>query len=220
MVWEENVPRGDLLPLNERPRFQGNWQYIRTHLRDDHYWDEEGDHDGHHKIAAMTNLADTGVPITGVEPTDLPLSTEGMFYVRPKTATESTVGQQSEPFYMMNDGTNNIISQLGFKALVVFNGQDSSGDLVQTDVIYFHNVALQSDPTAGVTRNSSGDYTITFATTLSSDQYLCLLGALNGNDNVIHWTRTASTTSVRVRFTSRGGTNINPTRCYVAIIGG
>src|SRR3990172_3854783 len=125
MPWQTNVPRGDLLPLNERPRFTDNWNYIETELQDDHFWNEDGNHDGHHRKAEMTNIADTGVTLDAVDlvnPAGLSPSVEGMFYVRPKSATEAPAKQITEPYFMSLDGATRIINQLGFRCLAVWDG--------------------------------------------------------------------------------------------------
>lgn len=188
MIWQLNVPRGDLLPLNEVPRFSGNWTYIQTELRDDHYWDEESDHDGHHKRVGMTDIGDTGIALdgSGIEPAALPTSINGQYYLRPKTATEAPEGQFTEPFYMMNDGTNNIINQMGIRAMLsvrLISGTIQQNNGNNWD--YQHNIATVT--------NVSTTMTITFSTDMPTNRYLVILNSLSASSPARVTSKTTST---------------------------
>lgn len=224
MTWLTNVPRGDLLPVDEKPRFQGNWSYIQTEMRDDHSWDEDADRDGHHKKMELPNLTDAigagNVDANG-DPTALSTSMTGYHYVRPKTAAEAPGGQFTEPFYMMNDGSRNQFLQLGVRAMVNFTGSGANG--AQT-VNYSHNVS-------GVSRTSAGIYVVTFAVQMPTANYVPLIGAIRDNAagapmlaGVLPETSfgtNMTTTTLTLRF-SRGSssTNEDPIRGWVTVLGG
>lgn len=224
MSYTTNTPRGDLLPVDERPRFQNNFTYIQTNLRDDHFWNEDANLDGHHRRMALPDIADTGITLTGSDPSALPTDATGQFYVRPKTSNESPEAQNSEPFYMMNDGAANQFLQLGVRAMVTFRVAsnaitlNSNGDPWD----YQHNVS-------GVTRNAAGLFTVTFATALPTTRY-CVVATCEadgtGNTSTIFTSvrnGTKLTTSVGIR-TARPGdeqsVNRDPSSVSVIVMGG
>lgn len=217
MTWNANTPRGDLLPVDERPRFQGNFTYTETTLQNDHYFDEDTDHDGHHKAVVFTDIADTGIALTGNDPTNLPMSTEGMFYVRPKTSAEAPDGQFSEPFYMMNDGARNQFMQLGFRAMATVDVGASPGFTITEK--YIHNCS--------VTRDSVGLYTVTFTTQMPTDNYIVMGTAIGKSTTAYLLTvkpdpvlaNVLDATQVKIR-TGTPTATLDPIRFMVAIIGG
>lgn len=226
MTWATNVPRGDLLPLTERPRFQGNWSYIQTNMRDDHFWDEDANKDGHHRKMSCVNIADTGVTLSGNDPANVDTGTNGMYYVRPKTSTEAPDAANQVVngyFTARNTGdTANFYKQIGMSAMVTFSV--SGGAITQNggnNWDYQHNVSA-------VTRNSIGDYTITFSVAMPNTNYLVLAtaesagtAAASGNRLVMVRQGGKATGSVRMKIVnfSSNGTLVDPTSLSVVVIG-
>lgn len=234
MSWATNVPRGDLLPLTERPRFQGNWSYIQTNMRDDHFWNEDTNKDGHHKLMSCADVDESGRTLTdaitdgNTDPDNVDTGTTGMFYVRPKVSYEApdSANQVVNGYFSSrNTGdTANFYKQIGMSALAVFrvsggaittNGNGDNWD-------YAHNIG-------SITRNSIGDYTITFKTGMPDTNYLVLstaesVGTAGNSGNRVAMVRLGgkATGSVRMKIVnfSSNGTLVDPTSLSVVVIGG
>ena len=195
MTWRPNTPRGDLLPVDERPRFQGCWDYIETEMQDDHFWDEDSNRDGHHKKVEMTNLTDAigagNVDANG-DPNALSTSMNGMFYMRPKTATEApeSENQTTNPYYAQDVSGTNHFMQLGIRAMGNFSINSTTGAIIQNngqDWNYQHNIAT-------IVANSSQNFDITFSNNLPNDRYLVLITARrdSGNSSAVFRSKTNS----------------------------
>ncbi len=225
MAWLPNTPRGDLLPVDERPRFQDNWTFIETELQDDHFFDEGGEIDGHHKRIEMQDVTDAigSANVTDGHPTTISNSMTGNFYVRTKTATESPDAQQDEAYYMLNDGARNIHSQLGMKAMVTFRTTGGSGaTIIQNggnDWDYEHNIST-------VVKDDDGKYTISFTNPMSTTRYLVLATAEGNGDSsssskfaeVSNGSKAVGSVTIITRV--GGGVRSNPISLSVIIIGG
>jgi len=222
MTWQTNVPRGDLLPLNERPRFKGNWDYIQTEMRDNHYWNQSDEKDGRHRRCDMPNLESDGdITVDGNgDPDVIPNSTNGIYYVRAKTATEAPEGQFSEPFYAMNDGSRLQFVQLGIRAMVTF--RVSGGSIVKNSEKnwdYQHNVSA-------VSMTNTGRFTITFASPMPNNRYLVLATAESNSssDSGVRIAQVAlngkATGSVKIKVQQRTSSSFaDPPSLSVVVIG-
>jgi hypothetical protein len=209
MTWNANTPRGDLLPVDERPRITGNWDYIEAELQDDHFFDEDSDHDGHHKRVALTDLNDTGITldssgaagIDSVEPAALPTSTEGQIYVRPKTATEApaTAAQSNQPFYMQNVSGTTHFMQLGIRAMahVTISGGAISNNGNGDPWDYEHNI--DNITVSGVI------YTFNFRRDLPSTDYIVLATATTTSGNINASVESKAVENFDIRVSSNTG---------------
>ena len=192
---------------DNRPRGNTNMQYIDDKMKLDHFWDEDATKDGYHKQVDMPNLA--------VDPIALPsVGVNGQIYVRQKTALETSSTQLTEPFFASLDGATLKFAQLlGIRACAVF---DASGTIV-----YKQNVT-------SVVNNSPGFYTVNFTNTLPTVNYLVLgagirssaaelLFSMVGNASLAS---VKTTSFVKIKFQSDGGTGHNPLQGWVVCFGG
>jgi hypothetical protein len=173
------------------------------------------------------------MPVSTADPTSLPSGIDGEFYVREKSETEAPDAQHPEPFYYqtIDSGANNHYLQLGFRALVCFNG--SSSNPVQADIKYSHNIALQSSTPKGIVRDSKGLYTINFLNYLPSDNFIVMGNGIRnssdvaGNRDLGVYIQNATTVSnvkdstfVKIMFKSNSGDLYDPLQGFIAIVGG
>lgn len=220
MTFETNVPRGDLLPLNERPRYVANWNYIQDKMREDHQWKEDSDRDGHHKKMEMANLTTaigSGNVDANGDPTALSTAMNGYYYTRPKTATEApdAAGQRTEPYFASDNAGSLIFNQFGFRAILRF--RTSGGSIITNggnDWDYQHNIA-------SVVRNSVGLYTITMSTDMPTQRYLVLITIEDTNSarrvaNVVTGSRTDNSFQIVVRDSALR----DPHSVMLVVIGG
>ncbi len=229
MVWETNVPTGALLPVDEVSRFQGNWDYIQAEMRDNHYWDEDGNKDGRHRRCDMPNIeASIGLVLdANKDPTAVPNSMNGIYYVRAKTAAQAPSAQNSEPFYAMKDANRMQYLQMGFRAMVQFEVANAGGNHVVT-IKYSHNVA-------SVVRTDVAEFKMTYSVKLPTSTYIAFgtamrrkTGTPSGEKSlfispVIRDTKTFAYNRDFFLFnTASGGTGEprDPLAACVAIIGG
>lgn len=245
MTWNSVWPDGTVsVKANETPGRQ-NTTYIETNSQKDHYWAEDANNDGHHKKIEMPNISNISEDPFALDangdPTSLSPSQECMLYTREKTATEATITQNDEPFaYVIEDPTGTPVNhymQLGFRAMVHFTEPVSGthpaapNTLAQSEVVYSHNIALQSAGTPGVVRNARGDYTITFAVALPSQYYVVFGGGIRDatGTSPIHVqvkpsqnisTSNMTKSSVRVIFPGADSFLYDPVRGWIAICGG
>lgn len=157
MTWNQSWPEGNKSVKDNRPRGNNNMQYIQAKMRLDHFWDEDATKDGYHKQVDMPNLA--------VDPVALPsVGVNGQIYVRQKTVAQAPDAQISEPFFASVNGASLLYNQLGFRALVHFQGRSSNG---LCTLKYNHNFT-------SVNRTAEGRYTFTFAQAMPSANYIVL----------------------------------------------
>lgn len=185
MTWRTNVPRGDLLPATERPRFSDNWNYIENTLQHNHYWDESNE--GIHRRVDLPNLeADTDSSLTldtRGDPNSLPTisgaTINGIFYARSKTATEAPNGQFTEPYFFKNDSGTGYALQFGVRVMGTF--RVSGGSIVSVSGNkwdYQHNVS-------DITRSSTGRFTVTIRNNLPNARYVVLSTAEASGSGVL-----------------------------------
>lgn len=235
MPWHAVWPMGtDSVRTNRTPG-QENTAYLDTTLKLDHFWNEGADESGHHKWAqtVATNDATPAVATNVALATGMDL----VYYSRFKTATESTVAQDTQPFVKNRGGDLapfplGVMQLLGARAVCVFNCSGAAP--VQADLVYSHNIrAITGVPANdGVDRNFIGTYTIRFDQALHTDNYLVFGGAMRDTPNtqflptifsVSSGTSVAArknTVQVVVTFTQTNGQAIDPLQFWVACIGG
>src|SRR3990167_9364010 len=134
MPWNATWPIGtNSVKANKTPG-QQNTTYIETELNKDHYWNIGVNEDGHHRFVQNPISGTVAVP---TNPT-LATGMNGVYYLKNKTAIESTAVQKAEPFHLTQVGATNHILQLGFRVLVVFQGDNTP--ITQAEVTYSHNI--------------------------------------------------------------------------------
>ena len=170
-TWNSTAPDGAQSVKSNESILQDNTTYIETTMAIDHFWDAGGTKDGHHQFVQTeaTNIDDTSLETNATLATGM----DGVYYSRFKTSTESTAQQDCQPYFINETGggpTTNILQLLGIRACVVFNVTASA----ISSTPYKHNVS-------SVSRNATGDYTISFSTSLPSINYLAFSGGLRDN---------------------------------------
>ena len=163
MSWNTDSPDGTKSVKANNDILQANTTYTETEMNKDHFWNIGADEDGHHKFAQMPKYTD-GAVATPTSPT-LDAGMDLAFFSRLKTALESTVHQDVQP-YARN--ANAIMQLLGIRACGVFN--HVAGNVAQT-LVYKHNVT-------SVTRQATGRYSVAFTTALPSNNYLIFGGGM------------------------------------------
>jgi hypothetical protein len=152
-----------------------------------------------------------------------------VYYSKLLSATVSTAQQDVQAFFKNNDTA--IMMLLGIRAMGVFNGSGATPP--QADVVYSHNLALQSAGTPGIVRTGTGRYTITFNNALPSNNYLVLgLGIRNhassDNDLLMYIPATTSltnsknTTTLKIAFKTveDNGSHHDPLQGWFVCFGG
>ena len=157
-TWNVVNPDGSKSVKKNETIGQNNTTYIKANANLDHYWADSDSTDGYHRQASMTKKS--------ADPTLLLGSTDGMFYVRNKTATEAPDRQLPEPYYYHTPdvGTTKYYQQLGTRAMVHFEVGLASGGHAIT-IKYSHNVA-------SVTRNGTGLFTVNFTNDMPTVNYI------------------------------------------------
>lgn len=214
-----------------RPTLNANALYIQDNMRLDHFWNEDNDKDGHHDAIQM--------PIQGTiaAPTNPTLATglDGVVYLKHKIAADSGSNQDVQP-YFQNETTINavadtpfVMQMLGVRAagVVTITNPGSSGSISTAATgnpwDYAHNIS-------NVVRDSNGDYTITFANELPTNNYLVHIDAVGpGSGNTVTGfvlgtstlSTSKSTTFVKLRFVSVGaGASRDPLQFWFTVWGG
>ena len=167
-AWHTNAPDGTKSVKANNTIIQDNTDYIKTEQNKDHFWDIGGTKDGHHKFAQMPKYED-GAPATPTSPT-LVGAADLAYFARLKTAIESTVQQDVQP-YVRNAGM--IMQLLGIRSCCVFD--HVAGNVAQT-IVYSHNVT-------SVTRQAAGRYSVVYTDALPSDNYLIFGGGMKNTAN-------------------------------------
>jgi len=227
MVWNSTSPLGTVSVKANVTIQQQNTSYIdatmgnSTNTSKDHYWNIGADEDGHHRAIQMKEYKDTytGAPTT-------PSLTTSM-----ATAISSLANGTSVDAVLRN--STGLMQLLGGRVLCVFNCTGAAP--IQADLVYELNLnPITGVPaTDGVDRNGTGTYTLRFANTLPSDNYIVVGGAIkNSATNNIYEplifsvaSGTAvnarkSTTGLVVVITTPAGTLIDPMQFWVACFGG
>ena len=159
MTWSDTPIDGQQSVAANKTPINNAFTYIANSMKVDHFWDNANANlDGHHQFVQMPKSESGGTPANPTIATDI----DGVYYVKEKTATESPTSQFPEPFYVMNDGAQDQILQLGFRCMVQFDGRTSNGNAT---INYSHNATT-------VERTSKGLYKITFSTPLPTDNYI------------------------------------------------
>ena len=160
MPWNSTSPDGTKSVKDNETPMQQNTSYIETKMALDHYWNEDATNDGHHKQVESINKAS--------DPASLSTASNALYYSRLKTAAEAPDAQKTEPFVYTQVGAVNHYLQLGFRAMVHFQGRSTNGNCT---LKYSHNVTT-------VERTAKGLYTVTFTVAMPTDNYLILSDAI------------------------------------------
>jgi len=213
MTWSDTPIDGQQNVAANKAPINSAFTYIANTEKVDHFWDNANSNlDGHHQFVQMPKNESGGIPANPTIATDI----DGVFYAKEKTATEAPDIQITEPHYVVNDGANDQVLQLGFRAMVSFS---SSGGM-----LYNHNVS-------SVTKNGTGLFTINFTTPLPSDKYIVFGSAMRSTasdaplvmaiQNSTTITNKIKTTSIAVTFISTSsGAVRDPSRAMIAVCGG
>ena len=135
MTWSSTAPNGNVSVKQNRPILGGNTTYIENTMgntandlpydvaQKDHFWDQGGDLDGHHRFVKMPGFTDGGTPTDPGSP--LGTSIDGMIYLK---EASSAIGRV-EGFYRniegiyqfipsFKEGTKSITSSSSYISLV------------------------------------------------------------------------------------------------------
>lgn len=194
MAWDSNWPVGTISVKANKPQGVANMQYIENTIGNaavgvnlttttDHFFDVSATLDGHHRFIKMPRFTSTEIAPNDVDP-QLSTDIDSILYPKLKTAIESTVQQDVQPFYKNLDASNaiQIMQILGIRAMGVFNG--SSSTPAQASVVYSHNLATQTAGTKGIVRDAEGRYTVNFASPMPSANYLVFGGAIRNKSSL------------------------------------
>jgi hypothetical protein len=215
MTWSDTPIAGSNSVSANKAPINNAFSYISQEMVKDHFWDDnDSDKDGRHNIVHM--------PEQSSDPSSMPVDMKGGYYVRQKTAGESPAKQLYEPYYFNEDGATKNILQLGFRAMVQFDGRSSNGACT---INYSHNVS-------SVSRTGQGLYTITFTTALPSTDYIANGMAMRNAsastaslyvsvNNGTSKTSSINTGSLKIRVSSGSGGDVrDPSYGMIAIMGG
>lgn len=235
MPWNAVWPDGAVSVRANRTKGNQNTTYIDTTMGNsivgtntaatrDHFWNVGSNEDGRHRFVQSPAFTSTAPAPDDVYPV-IGTGMDSVLFSKLLTSTQSTAQQDVNPFYR---NASAIMQVLGIRAMGVFNGGAASPS--QANVVYSHNLALQAAGTPGIVWNSTGLYTITFATALPSNAYLVLGGAIrNGsaaNELLFEVQGAAavnsvkSTTTLKIMFRSDGGTVHDPLQAWFVCFGG
>ena len=233
MPWNSTSPLGSVSVKANKAPMQQNTTYIETTMGNsvvgtnavttrDHFWNVGTNEDGRHRFIQSPAFTVGGLPTDPVVGTGM----DAVTYSKTKTSTESTAQQDVQLFFR---NATQIFQMLGIRAMGVFNGDSVTP--VQADVVYSHNLALQSAGTKGIVRDATGQYTITFANALPSANYLVLGGAIrdssSSTDELLFEMKSAnsltnvkSTTNFKFMLQSDGGNTHDPLQAWFICFGG
>lgn len=191
MVYTSTVPQGNQQIATTQPLIQGNFGFLATGIGVDHNFNASGSGtDMYHLQASMPNKADPLANIAG---------TNGQYYIgggQPKFYNATQVGGFVLP---------------PCNAYIQFNGSGSSGPLNAGG----NSIRASFNINAGAsTHDSAGEYTITFANTLPSANYLVLVTGMRASSGEVFgfvqsdgtYSNNQTTTFVKIGFESSGGT--------------
>lgn len=222
MTWNNPVIDGQQSVAANKTPLNQNSAYIETSMQVDHYWDNANSNlDGHHQFVQMPKTESGGNPANPSIATDI----DGVLYCKDKTATEAPEAQNPEPYYIMNDGSNDQIMQMGIRAMVTFR---ISGSAIVTNGgnnwDYMHNISA-------VSRTSAGNYTITFTTAMPTNRYVAIATCESTSTSnssgmrvvqIQNASKTTTTVKIKVQRVQSDAsvTNSDPSSISVIIIGG
>lgn len=235
--WNSIFPNGNVSVKANEVIGQDNTTYIETILGNqvvgtnpnpntakDHFWDISSEFDGRHRFmqspAFVDSLGEPAIPEFGS-------SMAGVHFLKTKTSIEAPDLQKPEPFHKTTDGSNDQILQLGFRALISFNGTIVD----QTSVKYSHNIAAWDvNPfTSGIVNGGIGQYTIRFSVPLPTINYIVFgsgtkttaIGQVKQFSVAPLARGSMLTTELTVIFTNLAtGVSENPEYGMIAIVGG
>jgi len=227
MPWNSEWPLGSASVKANRVTGDENTKYIQTTMGNmvvgtnavdttDHFWDVDPELDGHHRFIRSPGFTVGGNPADPLVGTAM----DQVIYAKLKDASESTAQQDVQPFARNATG---IAQLLGIRAMAVF---DSTPTLQ-----YGHNCV--------VTKNGTGDFTLTFSSALPSANYLVYIGGVRnnstGNNSVYGFVKAGTTTPpasktanlVRVQFLTQVSVfsvslpiAVDPLQSWVVVFGG
>lgn len=212
MPWLDTPVDGQQSVSANKPRINNNHQYISDEMKKDHFWDNANSNlDGRHQFVQMPKNEAGGNPANPAIATDL----DGVYFVKDKTSADAPDGQHAEPHYIMNDGSNNQVLQLGFRALAHF--EVSGGTVTEK---YIHNCSIS--------RTSTGNFTLTFDTAVPTANYIVSGSAMRDSGPGLavvlkEGTKAANMTTTNVLFQTRSTNSGNvrdPIVCTIMIAGG
>lgn len=219
MTWSDAPIDGQQSVSANKSPLNNAFTYIANEMKNDHFWDNANSNlDGRHQFVQMPKLEAGGNPANPAIATDM----NGVFYMKQKTATEAPNGPEVvEPFYFVNDGTQNQIVQMGFRAMAQFQGRATNGACTLN---YFHNIT-------SISRTDEGLYTITYTTALPSNNYIVLGTSMRFNKTNIMYvgiadgankiaSLPAAATTTKISFQYSGNKFRDPDIATIAIIGG
>lgn len=218
MVWTSIWPVGTSSVKGNKAAGVANTAYIETTMNVDHYWNDSGNTDGHHKFVQMPKTGTAAVPADATLATGM----SGNIYLKTKSTTESPDNQDVQPFFINNEavdvaGVTQISQLLGIRACCCFN---VSGGVVT--IKYAQNIA-------SVVKVSPGIFTATFTNSLPSVNYLVQGGGATsgGTQHIgVVWqvrneALTTTKTASALQFaTTVGGTAVDPLQCWFVCFGG
>lgn len=215
MSWSDTPINGQQSVGANKTPINNAFTYIADTTKIDHFWDNVNSNlDGHHQFTQMPKFESGGLPADPTIATDI----DGVYYVKDKTSAEAPDLQIAEPFYITNDGTNNQIMQLGFRAMIHFEMLDVSPFTITLK--YAHNCS--------VVRTNTGSFTLSFTTDLPTDNYILFGSALGGSGNTCQvamrgGTKATQMTQSQVLFGTyrvTSGALVDPLAVTVAVCGG
>ena len=234
MPWNSTAPLGTVSVKANRQILQDNTTYIEDSMGNDvvgtnngtvrdHFWDVDPNLDGRHRFFQSVGFTVGGLPEDPVVGTGM----DGVLFLKELSSIVSVAQQDVQPFYKFSDGQ--LMQMLSIRAMGVFNG--SAATPAQGDVVYSHNLNLQTAGTPGIVRTALGLYTITFASALPSENYLVFVGGIR-NANVSSDIITAgvqgntvvsavkSTTQVKIAFKANADNLRDPVQGWFVCFGG
>lgn len=217
MTWLDTPIDGQQSVAANKTPINNAFTYIANSMKIDHFWDDTNANlDGHHQWVQMPKNESGGSPANPSIATDM----DGVFFVKDKTTTEVPDGDTivAEPFYIVNDGANDQVLQLGVRAMGHF---EVAGGVLSAK--YLHNCT--------VARTAAGLFTVTFTVALPSDNYMVMAGGIrsasaggNGNMKVqANATKSNVMTNalVKLEYTRETATElVDPIAGWFAVIGG
>ena len=153
MTWTSNWPDGSKSVRGNESAGTGNMSYIETKMKLDHYWNEDANKDGHHKIIQMTE-----------EDTDPALATgmDGAIYLK-------SDGSRIQGFYR---NTNGIYQFIPAFLIGTVNMSTSTTNIVAVPANVYGEIFMWNGDAAGSSAkgffHSDGTKVYAFATPLSS----------------------------------------------------
>jgi hypothetical protein len=202
MTWSDTPINGSQSVAANKSPINNAFTYIADSMKNDHFWDNANSNlDGHHQYVQMPKNESGGVPADPSFATDM----DGIVFAKEKTATEAPDKQLVESFYRQKDGAGFHLQQMGFRAMLSVT--ISGGSIVQNsgnDWDYQHNISAVS--------LASTTLTVTFATTLPTDNYIVIVNGLNSSSYKV----TSKSTTTLVLSTG----TISSTGVDLVIVGG